>query len=143
MGKFEETLQGIVNLSKQEKVDMATSAINNLMPSFRKIDEKTNGFAIFSSLIGSAIGADGKLSEDEYYFLKAFLDAYDIDLSEDDFVSYLKTSTSESSYKLVADLKQILTDDGILEVTKLIAAICAIDDRIDRNEAAYIAAILS
>lgn len=143
MGKFEDLLQNIVNMSKEEKIDMAVSAINNLMPSFKQIDDKTNGFAIFSSLIGSAVGADGEISEDEFYFLQSFLKAYDLELSKEEFIDYLKSSTSENSYKLVLELKEILTDDGILEVTKLIAAICAIDDKIDKNEAAYIATLLS
>ncbi len=143
MSLFEDMLQNIVNLSSEDKIQMALDSMIEMGPTFKKLDPKGSGNVIVYTLIGTAVAADGKLSQGEYNFLTALFESLDIKMSDDELIALIKATSSKEAYDFINSLKSYLTNDGIVNIVKIVAALCSIDDRISKEEAAYIASLLS
>ena len=133
---FNETMQAIVNLDTEEKIHMAADAFFNLQPVFEHFDPKNKGMEIIYALIGTTVVADGKLTEQEFAFVKGMLEAIHMELTEEQIISLCEytLNTQRQAYMIVKELSEQLNDDGVTELITFIAALCAIDDRIDPNE---------
>ena len=133
---FNETLQSIVNLSTEEKIDLAAEAFANLQPVFDHFDPENHGMTFVYALLGTVIVADGKLTQDELGFAYGMLRAIGRSASEEEIVRLCEytAKTQRQAYEIVRELRDHLNDDGATELITFVAALCAIDDRIDSNE---------
>ena len=132
MSALNDVLQKIVNQDYEELVALAKKAAANLIPVCKKIDPDNNGAIMLSAIMLSAIGADGKLTALEQKFLG---DVLDMTPSQIDKYTDLYTGQEEA---LVDKLADNVNDSLKADIVMLVAAICAIDETISRDETAYI-----
>ncbi|MBQ3330448.1 MAG: hypothetical protein IJG87_04625 [Ruminococcus sp.] len=136
--QFKAALQDIVNLSVEDKLNLAFSSIKGLVPEISKhFDDKQAGIVIIS-IFSTAVAADGKLSKEEYALVKTFLKTCEIEMDDETMVNMIKDLSSKEAYAAVLSLSQMLSSEGQAYLVTLVAAICSIDDRIDPNEVAFL-----
>ena len=140
---FKEALQQIVNLSTEAKLKMAVDSYVELLPVLAKIDSENNGAALVCGIIGSAVGADGKISPEENAFVKALFKAHKVELSDDQVKQLVSKHSGDDWRSLVAKLAGALPTESKAHLALLCAAICAIDDTITKEEAQYLAGIFT
>lgn len=137
---FREQLQKIVNLTDDEKIGLALESIRELAPEIRRYsddDSKVTGTII--AIFATSIAADGKLNAQELALIHAFLDTAGIEIKDvDELVALIRACSTNEAYDLVRTLNKILSVDGQASLITLVAAICAIDDKIESNEVAYL-----
>ena len=138
---FQETLQQIVNLPTETKLKMAVDSYVELLPVLAKIDTDNNGAALVCAIIGSAVGADGKISAEENAFVKALFKAHKVDLTDEQVETLVKNHSGDDWRSLISKLAHALDSKSKANLALLCAAICAIDDTITRDEAAFLAGI--
>lgn len=132
MASFNELMQKYVNEDYDVLVNLAQHAMANLIPACKKVDAENDGFFMISSLILSAIGADGVLTSLERKFMR------DVMGLDDEMVSkYIKMYDSR-----MADLADHFADnmgtDLKADAAMLIVSICACDEKISKEETAFI-----
>ncbi len=137
MATFNELMQKYVNEDYDTLVKFAQHAMGNLLPACKKVDADNDGFMMVSSLILSAVGADGVLTSLERKFLR------DVTGLDDDMISkYIKMYNSK-----MADLVDTFADnmgtDLKADTAMLIISICACDEKISREETAFIKKLLA
>lgn len=134
---FNELMQKYVNEDYDTLVTVAQKALSNLIPVCKKVDPDNEGFMMISSLILSAIGADGTLTALERKFLGDVMG-----LSDENISKYIKMYSSK-----MADLADHFADNMSTEVkadaAMLIISICACDEKISRDETAFIRKLLA
>lgn len=132
MATFNELMQKYVNEDYDTLVAIAQKAMANLIPICKKVDADNDGFMMLSSLVLSAIGADGTLTTLERKFLR---DA--MGLSDENISKYIKMYDSR-----MADLADHFVDNMSTDVKAdtlmLIICICACDEKISKDETAFI-----
>ena len=132
MATFNELMQKYVNEDYDVLVHLAQQAMVNLLPACKKVDADHDGFYMVSSLILSAIGADGVLTALERKFLRDVLG-----LDDDQISKYIKMYDSR-----MADLANHFADnmgtDLKADAAMLIVSICACDEKISKDETAFI-----
>lgn len=137
MATFNELMQKYVNEDYSTLVFMAQKAMSNLIPVCRKVDADNDGFMMVSSLVLSAIGADGTLTALERKFLHDVMG-----LSDENISKYIKMYNSR-----MADLADHFADNMSADVkadtAMLIICICACDEKISREETAFIRKLLA
>ena len=112
-------------------------ALANLIPVCKKVDPDNDGFMMVSSLVLSAIGADGTLTALERKFLGDVLG-----LSDENISKYIKMYNSRMA-DLVDHFADSLTTDIKADTAMLIICICACDEKISREETAFIRKLLA
>lgn len=137
MATFNELMQKYVNEDYSTLVVMAQKALSNLIPVCKKVDADNDGFMMVSSLILSAIGADGTLTVLERKFLHDVMG-----LSDESISKYIKMYNSR-----MADLADHFADNMSTDIkadtAMLIICICACDEKISREETAFIRKLLA
>ncbi len=137
MATFNELMQKYVNEDYSTLVVMAQKAMSNLIPVCRKVDAENDGFMMISSLVLSAIGADGTLTALERKFLHDVMG-----LSDESISKYIKMYNSR-----MADLADHFADNMSTDIkadtAMLIICICACDEKISREETAFIRKLLA
>lgn len=133
---FSDTLQELVNKSYDELLDFAKIAIGELYPACKAVDEENNGVFMMTSVILSAIAADGKLTAIEKKFLMELLD-----LDEDKLNTYIGMYDSRMA-ELTDKFADALTVELKSHTVMLVATIAACDETISREETAFLAKIL-
>lgn len=131
-------LQQIVNLSDSDKISLALDSIKDIAPELKAnfSDEKCSEIII--AVISTAAAADGKLSVQEFALVKSFLEAGGLELEQEKIVRMIADFSQKEAYQMVHALNRILSSDGQASLITLVAAVCAIDDKIDSNEIAYL-----
>lgn len=137
MATFNELMQKYVNEDYSTLVVMAQKALSSLIPVCKKVDPDNDGFMMVSSLILSAIGADGTLTGLERKFLGDTMG-----LSDENISKYIKMYNSK-----MVDLADHFADnmgtDIKADAAMLIICICACDEKISREETAFIRKLLA
>ena len=132
MASFNELMQKYVNEDYDTLVNFAQRAMVNLLPACKKVDPEHEGFFMISSLILSAIGADGVLTSLERKFMRDVMG-----LDDDQISKYIKMYDSR-----MADLADHFADnmgtDLKADAAMLIVSICACDEKISKEETAFI-----
>lgn len=142
MASFNDTLQQIVNLSTEEKVGLAATSYLKILPLLKEVDSKTNGMTLLCAILGSAAGADGKLNSAETALIQAILKAEGLELDSGDVKQLVQSSTRDDVVNVVRKLAGIMSSEQQAALVALAAAMCSIDDKISRDEVAYIAGLL-
>jgi uncharacterized tellurite resistance protein B-like protein len=136
MASFNETLQNMVNQDYSTLVAFGKKALGHLLPACKAVDQQNNGLFMASSIILTAIGADGVLSTKERQFLRDVLG-----LSDDAITKYIKMYDSR-----MVDLVNTFADRSSSEIKghtmMLVMSVCACDEKITREETAFIRKIL-
>ena len=137
MATFNELMQKYVNEDYSTLVAFSQKALANLIPVCKKVDPDNDGFMMVSSLVLSAIGADGTLTALERKFLGDVLG-----LSAENISQYIKMYNSRMA-DLVDHFADSLTTDIKADTAMLIICICACDEKISREETAFIRKLLA
>ena len=137
MATFNELMQKYVNEDYSTLVAFSQKALANLIPVCNKVDPDNDGFKMVSSLVLSAIGADGTLTALERKFLGDVLG-----LSDENISKYIKMYNSRMA-DLVDHFADSLTTDIKADTAMLIICICACDEKISREETAFIRKLLA
>ena len=140
---FKDALQQSVNLSTEAKLKMAVDSYVQLLPVLAKIDSDNNGAGLVCAIIGSAVGADGKISPEENAFVKALFKAHKVELSDEQVRNLVQNHSGDDWRDMIAKLAGILNNESKAHLALLCAAICAIDDTITREEAQFLAGIFT
>ena len=140
---FKQTLQQIVNLSTEAKLKMALDSYVALLPVLKSLDSDNGGAGLICAIIGSTVGADGKITAEERAFVKALFKAHKVDLSDSDVDKLVKNHMGDNWRELIAKLASILNAESRAHLALLCAAICAIDDTISRDEQVFLAGIFT
>ena len=139
--EFKKVLQSIVNLETEQKVGLALTAVKDLVPEITKQFNSEKASHLLLAVFSTAISADGKLNSNEFAIIKGFLDAVDIKLTDEQVVKIIADYSGKEAYEAILALNHILSADGKSNLIALVAAVCAIDDRIDPNEVSYLDAL--
>ena len=129
---FNELMQQLVNEDYDTLVALAQKAMVNLLPTCKKVDADNDGFLMLSSLVLSAIGADGTLTSLERTFLGDVMG-----LSDEDISKYIKMYNSRMA-ELADHFADNLGSDVKAHAIMLITCICACDEKISKDETAFI-----
>ena len=132
MSKFNELMRKYVNEDYSTLVGLAQTSVNILMPVCKKIDAENEGFMVLTSMILSAVAADGVLTGKEKQFLCDVLNI------RPDTVDKMIKMYSGNMDELTDKIADAGSDDLKFAVVNLVAAIAACDETIKREEAAFI-----
>ena len=108
----------------------------NLLPVCKKVDAENDGFMMISSIVLSAIGADGKLTALERKFLGDVMG-----LSDENISKYIKMYNSKMA-ELVDHFADSLSADIKADTAMLVISIAACDEKISHEETAFIRKLL-
>ncbi len=136
MASFSELMQKCVNEDYETLVGMARSAMKDVLPACKKVDTDNDGFLMLSSLILSALGADGKLSALERKFTCEVMGIDDDTL--DKFIKMYSSKMFDLADKFVDNMGTDVKAAAAL----LVISICACDETINRDEVAFIRRLL-
>ncbi len=141
---FTEILQTFVNLPTEAKIGLATDAFENLQPVFEHLDPRTNGMKYVYALLGAGMIVDGKLSQAEIDFARAMLRKVGRSFTEEEIVELCRQSANMSVriFEVVKELRSHLNLNGSNELTTFMAAFCALDDKITKEEIELIGSLL-
>ena len=137
MNDFEQLLQNYVNKDYFELVAKARRDIISLFPACKVVDKDNDGFVMMTSIMLSAIGADGTLTALERKFMK---DALEID---DDSVSEFIKMYNGKMVGLTDSFADALPVELKADVIDLALCIVSVDTKISREETAFIAKLIS
>ncbi len=136
MATFNETLQAYVNLEYEELLVIAQKALINVLPACKVVDEKNDGLLMATSIILSAIAADGVLTSKEKQFLA---DALGL---SDEAIAGMISMFDSSMIELVDKFADNLPANVKADTLTLVIAVAACDEKISREETALIRKIL-
>ncbi len=137
MATFNELMQKYVNADYDTLVHLAQTAINNVLPACKAMDQDNNGLFLLTSIILSAIGADGVLTGLEKKLLHDALGQDDATIQK--FISLYDSRMAE----LVDAFADACNDEIKANVLMLVTAVAAVDEKISREETALIKKIIA
>ena len=132
MSGFNELMQKYVNTDYEVLVDLAKEALKRLMPHCEAVDPQHDGNYMLASLILSAIGADGVLSALESKMLG---DVLGLDQAA---IQKLIDMYDSQMPGLVDYFADNMGDDTKADAIMLIAVFAAVDEKICKEETAFI-----
>ncbi|MBR6380835.1 MAG: helix-turn-helix domain-containing protein [Lachnospiraceae bacterium] len=136
---FREMLQDLVNQDDETKINIAAKCYAELLPTFKKLDPDSDGMMITYALLSTTAAADGELTAAEFRFIDALLEARGVSLSQEQIVQLVgKAAGNRTAYSLVREIRDQLNDDGMVILINFLAALCSIDDRISKEEIAFL-----
>ncbi len=135
--EFRNTLQRIVNLSDEAKVNMAMDAFREILPALRRFDAEHRGVYLMCTVFGTSAAADGKLSAAEFALISGMMKIETgVELEYDKVLGLVKSAANQ--YRLMQQLSEVLTKDERTNLLLLVSAICSIDDTISKEEIDFI-----
>ena len=135
---FKSAVDRIGALSVEEKVDIVINGLTKLAPVFKKYNEETKGAIFVYSILSTCISADGKLTPNELALFEGFNKALNLEYTTEESIQLLKDFSDNESYKVVTNLKNVLTPDETAVLCQVAAAICTIDNNLTRGEFLFI-----
>lgn len=129
---FNELMQKYVNTDYEVLVDMAKEAIRRLKPVCVQIDPEYDGNYMLASLVLAAIGADGVLTALEKKMLQEILK-----LDEEAIQKLIKMYDPKMP-DLVNHFADNMGDDTKADTIMLVTIFAAVDEKISREETAFI-----
>ena len=134
---FNQMLQDFVNKERDELVYIAKRAMNELMPSCKTVDPQNDGYFMLTSIVLTAIGADGTLTEMERSFLREVLQ------QDDDTISRFIKIYDKGMYDLVDSFVDNLGTEVKSHALMLVMSIASSDEKICKEETAFIKKLLA
>lgn len=132
MSSFNELMQKYVNTDYPVLLDLAKEAIRRVMPACKQVDPEHNGYYMLSSMILSAIGRDGVLTQLEKKLL-----VESADIAEDQISKFLSMYDSRMP-ELVNHFADNMGEDLKADVIMLVTVFAAVDEKISKEETEFI-----
>jgi uncharacterized tellurite resistance protein B-like protein len=132
MSNFNDLMQKYVNTDYPVLVDLAKEAVRRLMPACEQVDPAHNGYFMLTSMLLSAVGADGVLSALER---KMLCDVMEIDDSQ---IQKLLSMYDSKMPELVNYFTDNMGDELKADTIILITTFASVDEKICREETAFI-----
>ena len=132
MSTFNELMQKYVNTDYPVLVDLAKEAVKRLIPVCQKVDPQHGGNYMLTSLVLSAIGADGVLTALERNMLRDVLGV------EDAAVQKLLNMYDPKMPDLVNYFADNMGEDVKADTIMLITVFASVDEKISKEETAFI-----
>lgn len=132
MSTFNELMQKYVNTDYSVLMPLAKEAVSRLIEPCRAVDPQYNGNYMLCSLVLSAIGADGVLTALEKKLLGDVLG-----LDEQGIQKMISMYNSQMP-DLANHFADNMGEDAKADVIMLITVFAAIDEKISREETAFI-----
>lgn len=137
MATFNEMMQKLVNSDYETLVSIAQEALVGVLPACKEVDPDNDGITMATSIILSAIAADGVLTGLEQKFLGDALG-----LSQPAIKQLIGLYDSR-----MAELVDVFADHSSprvkAEVLALVSAVAAVDEKISHQETAFIKKLLN
>lgn len=137
MATFNELMQKCVNEDYETLLMMAKNALGKLLPICKLVDKDNEGVFMATSLVLSAIAADGYLTALEKKLLKDALGMDDATIQK--FIGLYDSRMVE----LVDTFADNINDDVKVDVLMLVTAVAAVDEKISKEETAFIRKLMS
>ena len=137
MSSFNELMQKYVNTDYEVLVDLAKEAVRRLMPYCQKVDPDHNGNYMLASLILSAIGADGVLTALESKMLS---DVMGLNAEE---IKKLIAMFDNRMADLADHFADNMNADTKADTLMLITVLAAVDEKISKEETAFIKKLMA
>ena len=90
----------------------------------------------------SSAGADGKLTAKEANVVQAVSKASGLDVNSDTVKQIVKTTSNQEAYALIQKMSASLQGEDKAALVSLAAGICALDNRMSKEELNYISSLL-
>lgn len=132
MADFNEMMQNFVNKDYDELVNFGKIALGKILPVLKAVDEENEGMFALTSVVLSAIGADGTLTVLERKWMRDVLG-----LTDDAIDNLITLYTSKTE-----DLTDALFDNGPTEfkgdLMMFVLSILSVDEKISKEETAFV-----
>ena len=144
MSQLTQILQNLVNQDDKTKIELAVHSYLELESTFKVLDPETEGMGIIYAILGTTVVADGKLTEGEYGMIEGILSAKGLSSDREAVLGLvnLAANRKQDAYNIVRAVRERLNDEGTADLLNFIAAICAIDDTISKEEIELIESLL-
>lgn len=137
MKTFDELLQEIVNMDYPELLSLARTCLEQLMPTFKQLDEDNDGVFMVIAVVLAVVGADGKLTPLEKSFVCDLLKI------EPDTVSNMIKMYDGREAELADKVCDSLNSDLKAAMISFVAAIAASDESIKVDEVKLLKKLLA
>lgn len=137
---YNQLMQRYVNAPYEVLLAVANDSLNKVMPIFNSIADDGKGAGIVLPFICLSIAADGKFSELEYKFISELLG---INQTYDYFKNAIQQYYSDRWIEAIDKLIDSCHDEIKEALISLCLAIVAVDEKISREENAFIAKLLA
>lgn len=132
MATFEELMQKFVNSDYDVLLGLGKEAVSRVLPKCKAVDADNNGFYMLSSIVLSAIAADGYLTALEKKLLNEVLG-----LDEETTQKFIQMYDSRM-VELTDTFCDNLDTDTKADVIMLVTIVASVDEKISREETAFI-----
>lgn len=132
MATFEELMQKFVNSDYDVLLGLGKEAVSRVLPKCKAVDTENNGFFMLSSIVLSAIAADGYLTALEKKLLNEVLG-----LDEGTTQKFIQMYDSRM-VELTDTFCDNLDTDTKADVIMLVTIVASVDEKISREETAFI-----
>ena len=137
MASFNEIMQKFVNEDYDTLLSFAKTSLGKVLPACQAVDEEHEGMFMLTSIILSAIGADGTLTTIERRFLKDLLGL------DDDAVSKMIGMYDSRMVELTDKFADGMPSEIKTDTLMLVTAIAACDEKISSEESAFIRRLMA
>ena len=138
--QYDKLLQDIVNESYETLIDLGRKALCKVMPFFNSIAKDGNGAAYVFPFICTALAADGNLTSLEHRFANDLVEA---SVPYDEFKEMVQEYYSDEWFELVDKVADACPTDLKSDLILFCLTFVAVDERISREENAFIAKLLA
>lgn len=132
MSTFNELMQKYVNTDYEVLVSLAKEAVKRVLPACKKVDPEHDGCYMLASILLSAIGADGVLTQLEKKMLR------DVMYLDDDGIQKLLAMYDGRMQELVDHFADNMGDELKADTIMLITVFASVDEKISREETQFI-----
>ena len=137
---YSDLLQKIVNLSYEELLRFAETALVRVMPFFNSVAKDGKGGTFALPFICTALAADGSFTELEHRFVNELLGT---SYSYDQFKAVVQDYYTDEWFDAVDGLTDTCPDDLKSDLVLFCLTFVAVDERISKEENAFIAKLMA
>ena len=137
--KYNQLLQQYVNAPYNHLLGIAAGALNRVMPVFNSVAKDGNGATFVVPFICTSLAIDGQFTELEYRFIR---DLLGIDQSYDYFKTVVQNYYSIEYVNAIDGLIDSCPQELKGDLLTLCLTFVAVDERISKEENAFIARLL-
>lgn len=138
--EYNNLLQNIVNEPYENLLNIAQNALTDILPFFNSIAKDGNGGSYVIPFICTALAADGSFTELEHRLAN---DLVGSSISYDDFKDMVQEYYTDEWFDLVDKVADVCPTDLKSTLILFCLAFVAVDERISKEENAFIAKLLA
>ncbi len=139
MNKFDEILQNFVNSSREELYVIAANAMGEILPYLTEnLSNEDKAAELLAGFIFTAVAVDGKLSKDEFQFVKEVFKSF----SEEELLDMVKAHRDEEMVNLFDEVVDSMPENIKLALINLCTATIAMDHNINNVEYSYLVKLI-